>query len=43
MIEAPDVVALMSKIALLVKLLEAAMEPEPAKAKVPADTVVVPV
>jgi len=43
MIEAPDVVPLISKVALLIRLLEVAMEPVPVKDRVPADIVVVPV
>ena len=42
MIEAPEVVPLISKVALLIRLLEVAMEPVPVKDRVPADTVVVP-
>ena len=43
MIEAPVVVLLISKVALSMMLLEAAIEPVPVKAKVPPLMVVVPV
>ena len=43
MMEAPEVVPLISKVALLIRLLEVAMEPVPVKDRVPADTVVLPV
>ena len=43
MMEAPEVVPLISKLALLMMLLELAIEPVPVKDRVPADMVVVPV
>ncbi len=43
MMEAPEVVPLISKLALLIMLLELAIEPVPVKDRVPAEIVVVPV